>query len=95
MESREVGLMTVVVRAVGLAVEMETLRRRDLNFVRFNSRAAFASSWDKFSLDEGRSLNNRNSPYLRIPQMLYPYSCLRDFLGREHFPLCRISRTLA
>lgn len=43
MEVREVDVTTVVVRAAGLAVETETFRRRDLNFVLFNSRAAFAS----------------------------------------------------
>lgn len=51
VETREVEVTAVVVRAAGLAVETETFSRRDLNFVLFNSRAAFASFWDKFSLN--------------------------------------------
>ena len=51
VDAREVDVMTVVVRAAGLGVETETFRRRDLNFMLFNSRAAFASFWDTFSCD--------------------------------------------
>ena len=52
-ELREVEVMTVVAwRLAGLAVERETFRRRDLNLVRFMSRAAVASSWNSSVLIE-------------------------------------------
>lgn len=50
-EDRGFDVMTVVDwRFAGLLVDKETLRRRDLNFVRFSCNAAVASSWYQISV---------------------------------------------